>query len=316
MKKISTLLSAMLLAPFLCSAQQEAPVSIDPSGTYMFAQKDSCELFLNVYDPAENSAAQADGTARPTILFVFGGGFVSGQKDAPSYQPWFRRLTDDGYRVVSIDYRLGLKGVEKVGIGNIDTIYNAIEMGVEDLFSATRFLCKNAEALGIDPGNIVVCGSSAGAIISLQAEWHICNGDPITGILPAGFRYSGVISYAGAVFSRKGKPSYAKAPSPTIFFHGTADKIVRYNRIWFFKNRFGGANYLVKIFSRNGYNYNVYRYKDAGHEIAAAFLPTYDDLTLFLEENVAKGQKRIVDTLVHDPIMPESSMKTLGDLYN
>ena len=204
MKTVFLLFPAVLLFSAFTGANAQAPREAD--GSYMFTKRDSCELFLDVYEPAEGSVRQIDGRAKPTILFVFGGGFVSGERSNPGYLPWFSRLNQDGYRVVSIDYRLGLKGVKDVGIRSIPAIYNAIEIGVEDLYSATAFICNNAEALDIDPDNIVICGSSAGAIICMQAEWHLCNGEAICSILPEGFRYKGVVSYSGAVFSRKGKP--------------------------------------------------------------------------------------------------------------
>ena len=297
----------------ICIAAPQEP--IEPDGSYMFTKRDTCDLFLDVYDPAGDSLS-LQRQKKPTILFVFGGGFVGGERSHPYYQPWFRRLNADGYRVVTIDYRLGLKGVENVGIRSIPEIYNAVEIGVEDLYSATAFLCNNADALGVDPGNIVICGSSAGAIICMQADWHLCNDDPICASLPEGFRYKGVISFAGAVFSRQGKPSYKKKPAPTLFFHGTADKIVRYNRIWFFKNRFGGASYMAKIFRKNSYPYRIYRFKDAGHEIASAFMPCYGWMQSFLEDCIMKGEEAQLDTIVTERILPPSRLKNLGDLYD
>lgn len=310
MRKI-LLAAAVFCAGLPCRAQAPA---IEPSATYMFAQRDTCQLFLDVYDPAEGSETTLDGKAKPTILFVFGGGFIGGHRDSEWYLPWFRRYTDDGYRVVSIDYRLGLKGQGSIGIGNMDAIYNAVEIGVEDAYSATAFLVDNAETLGIDPGSIVLCGSSAGAIISLQAEWHLCNRTPLSGILPEGFRYAGVMSLAGAVFSREGKVRFQREPSPVLFIHGTADKVVPFRQIWFFRNRFAGSSVLCRTFSKKGYNYNIYRFDGSRHEIASAFTATYPEQLRFLETNVIRGRKRIVDALVDDPVIVRSNLTT-KDLY-
>ena len=76
--------------------------------TYMVAQRDTCDLFMDVYEPV---AIPGDTLDRPTILFVFGGGFIMGRRDDPWVMPWFKLLNENGYRVVSVDYRLGLKGV-------------------------------------------------------------------------------------------------------------------------------------------------------------------------------------------------------------
>lgn len=308
--KRAILIAAVLCSGLLCRAQ-----TIEPSATYLFAQRDTCSLYLDVYDPAEGSDTTLDGEAKPTILFVFGGGFIMGRKDSPSYLPWFKKYTEDGYRVVSIDYRLGLKGQGKIGIGNIDAIYNAVEIGVEDAYSATLFLIENASALGVDPSRIVLSGSSAGAIISLQAEWHLCNRTPLSQVLPEGFHYAGIMSFAGAVFSREGKARFNREPDPVLFMHGTDDKVVPYRQIWYFRNRFAGSNVLCKTFVKKGWNYNIYRFDSRRHEIASAFTETYAEQIRFLEDNVIRGQKRIVDATVDDPAIFRSTLTT-KDLYS
>ena len=73
------------------------------SGTFRFAQRDTCDLFLDIYEPVAT-----DGPAKPSILYVFGGGFITGQRNDPYVMPWFKLLTDNGFRVISIDYRLGV----------------------------------------------------------------------------------------------------------------------------------------------------------------------------------------------------------------
>ena len=51
------------------------------SGTYMVAQRDTCDLYMDVYLPAPGSQTTIDGKAKPTILFVFGGGFITGSRN-------------------------------------------------------------------------------------------------------------------------------------------------------------------------------------------------------------------------------------------
>ena len=182
---------------------EESPIT--PDGTYLYAERDTCDLYLDVYNPAKGSQTSIDGKKKPTIVFMFGGGFIGGTRDDASYNQWFRTLTQNGYRVISIDYRLGLKGSDKVGVAQVNVLDKAIHMAVEDLFSATVFMIDNAETLGIDPENIVVSGSSAGAISVMQAEYEICNSTSWTEVLPEGFNYAGVMSFSGAILSRKGK---------------------------------------------------------------------------------------------------------------
>ena len=95
---------------------------IEPDGTYMFEKRDTCDLFLDVYNPAKGSKTTLGGKKKPTILFMFGGGFIRGTRDDASYNKWFRQLTENGYRVISIDYRLGLKGSNKVGVAQVNVL--------------------------------------------------------------------------------------------------------------------------------------------------------------------------------------------------
>ena len=61
-----------------------------------------------------------------------------------------------------------MKGVRGVTASEFTVLLDkAIHLAVEDLFSATSYLIEHQEELGIAPSNIVVAGSSAGAITSL-----------------------------------------------------------------------------------------------------------------------------------------------------
>lgn len=283
-----------------------AAAVIEPSATYLFAQKDSASLYLDIYDPAEGSQTQIDGRMKPTILFMFGGGFTHGSRDDEYFNKWFRLMTQEGYRIVSIDYRVGLKGIKGAGVNMkfIKALRNAINIAVEDLFTATNFIIDNAAALNIDPSNIVISGSSAGAITAMQAEWEICNGRELARVLPEGFNYTGVMSFSGAVFSDKGAIKYASEPCPTLLFHGTEDKIVPYNKIQMFRLCFSGANDLAKALKKRGSVYRIYRYKGHGHEISADMEFFVDKETEFIEENVMKGIKASSDSLVSDSALP------------
>ena len=189
MKRLLTILTAILLGA--SAYAQESLLS--PDGTYLYARRDTCDLFMDVYEPADGSEETFDGIRKPTILFMFGGGFIRGTRDDESYNSWFRKMTENGYRVISIDYRLGLKGSAKVGIAQVNVLDKAIHMAVEDLFSATNFIIDNADQFGIDPSDIVISGSSAGAISVMQAEYEIANRTAWASVLPEGFNYAGVM---------------------------------------------------------------------------------------------------------------------------
>lgn len=290
-----------VLASAAITAEAAEP-AITPDGTYIYEKRDTCDLFLDIYNPAEGSETTYKGHEKPTIVFLFGGGFIQGTRDDVDYLPWFKTMTGNGYRIVSTDYRLGLKGSDKVGVAQVNALDKAIHMGVEDLFSATNFLYENASELGIDPSNIVISGSSAGAIIVMQAEYEICNKTSWTDTLPEGFRYAGVMSFSGAILSREGKVDYRHlTAAPTLMLHGTADELVPYKQIAVLHLGFFGGGKLVERFQKYGFNYNMYHFLDYGHEIAGS-MPTTVDLQLrFLQTNVMEGKKRIIEAWISDP---------------
>ena len=304
----------LLLAGFAASAQNSL---LSPDGTYVYEKRDTCDLFMDVYDPADGSEETFMGHRKPTIIFMFGGGFVGGERDNQSYNSWFRQLTENGYRVISIDYRLGLKGASKMGIAQVNLLDKAIHMAVEDLFSATNFILENAEQLGVERDNIVISGSSAGAITVMQAEYEVANRTSYASVLPQDFNYAGVMSFAGAILSRKGKVKYETAPCPTMMLHGTADKIVPYRQIAVFNLGFYGGGKLVERFQKFGYDYNMFHFTDYGHEIASSMYTTFDLQLDFLEKNVILGKKRIIEAWISDPdVWKGSQLKSLKDIYN
>ena len=294
----ATILALSVFAGVETDAQTQI---ISPDGTYLFAERDTCSLFMDVYEPAKGSKTSIDGISRPTIIFMFGGGFVGGTRDDPDYHKWFRQMTDEGYRIISIDYRIGLKGSTKVGVAQVNVLDKAIHMAVEDLFSATSYIIDNAEQLSVDPDNIVISGSSAGAISVMQAEYEICNRTSWASVLPQDFNYAGVMSFSGAILSRKGKVKYESRPAPTLMLHGTSDELVPYRQIKVFNLGFFGGGKLVERFKKFGLDYNMYHFMGYGHEVAVSMETTMDIQREFLEKNVMQKKKRIVEAWISDP---------------
>ena len=311
MKRI-LLLTVLLLGAFSAHAQQKA--------TYKYAQRDTCDLYLDIYEP---TVIPGDTLSRPTILFVFGGGFVMGQRDDPWVLPWFNLLTENGYRVVSVDYRLGLKGVKMRFdlfhlLQSADYTKKAVDMGVQDVFTAVRYLSNHAAELGVDMDNIVISGSSAGAMISLSCELEACNRTVRAEILPEGFHFAGVMSFAGAIMSDTGKPKYARTPCPQLLIHGTADGAVQYEKMGLGRRGMYGSSYLVKnVFSPAGYIYHIYRYVDHSHDMAANMMANWPEEKRFLEKAVMGRKPLVIDCTISDPDMPviSAASVTLDDIY-
>ncbi len=283
MKKLVFFVSAMLLS---------LSVFAQADYTEEFAVKDTNHLLLDVYMP---TIAPPD-TGFPCFVYVFGGGFIGGRRDEPMMVKAFEKLSERGYVVVAIDYRLGLKGVTKMGMSMVNTLEYAIRLAVEDLYSATSYLCQNASRFHINTGEIMISGGSAGAITVLQADYWLHNRQETAKVLPDGFRYAGVISYAGAILSRNGKVKYADGnPAPTLFYHGTEDQLVNYNQIAFANIGFFGSNKIVSQFEKFGYPYRFRRMKNFGHEVAAILPYTLDEIDDFYRDWVKGKHKYQVD---------------------
>ena len=312
----------LLLSCCLAQAQVrrviERPDTPRPDATYLFAERDTCNLYLDFYDAAPGVGPCADKVQKPVVIHVFGGAFVTGIRNHPDDREWYRQLADAGYHVAAIDYRLGLKGKTlKTNFSSLPVLREAIQVAVDDLFAATNYLIDNAEALGVDPGRIIVSGSSAGAITALQAEWEICNGKAPAQVLPGWFNYAGVMAFAGAVFSMEGPITFPQKPCPIMLLYGTEDRIVPFGKITILRNQFAGSDALAKKLKPTGANFQIYRFQGAGHEIAMSMRRNVSEELRFLEENVIKGVYRPLDATLTDSGIEDPGWKQYStrDLY-
>lgn len=105
-------------------------------------------LTLNIWTP---EAAER----LPVMVFIHGGGFVIGSKDAPVHDG--AAFARDGVVMVAINYRLGIEGF--LPIHGAPT-----NLGLRDMIAALQWVQGNVAAFGGDPGNITVFGESAGAM--------------------------------------------------------------------------------------------------------------------------------------------------------
>ena len=279
--------------------------------TYVYDVKDSLQLKLDVYSNPDLKKKT------PCIIFVFGGGFLGGHRDDKLYNAYFNTLVANNYKVVSIDYRLGLVGVKNLSALNTKPLLNAIDTAVVDLYSATAYIIKKADLLGIDTGKLILSGSSAGAMTILQAEWEKRNHTNLTLGLPERFQYAGAISFAGAILSYKGAPNYKIPPAPTMMFHGTADKLVVYNKIRLFNKGFFGSNYLAKRFKKNKYPYYYQRVEGMGHEVAGSpLVNNLDDIMWFIDNYVMKKKQYLIEVDFNDLAKKRTMTSSAKDIYN
>lgn len=306
MKKALTLAVA-LLAAFSVNAGAQTKT------TFKFADRDTCSLYLDLYMPDKPVAD------KPVVLFMFGGGFISGVRDAYYYLPWFNALLGEGYPVVSIDYRLGLKNASYgTDLKFASALEHAIDIAVEDLYSATNFLLEKAPELGLEGRGIVTSGSSAGAVSVLQGEYYIANGLPKANSLPQGFNYAGVMAFSGAIFSRNGNVKYKNEPCPQMILHGISDNTVPYKQIKILNLCFGGGGHIAKSLKKEDRNYQAWHFRNHYHEISMSMEINFQRELVFLERNVANGEKLVIDAIVDDPAIPipDWAVTSTKDLYN
>ncbi|MBS1661998.1 MAG: carboxylesterase family protein [Bacteroidetes bacterium] len=258
---------------------------------------DGTGLSMDIYQPAGDT-----DKPRAVVVFVFGGGFFTGSRSDTVYRPYFDFLTGNGYVCVAIDYRLGLKGSKKApSLFNRKPLINAIAMAVEDTYSATNYLLRHAKEFNIDTGKIILSGSSAGAITVLQSDYEKRNGFKSAAVLPASFQYAGVIACAGAIYSKRGMPSYAIAPAPTIFFHGSKDNIVPYKKISFLGTGLFGSMSITRERKKDGYPYVFYSFEGVDHSAALFPLKDYQQaIQQFIQGYVLSTKPLFVDVNIKD----------------
>ncbi|KAK4692710.1 acetyl esterase, partial [Lecanoromycetidae sp. Uapishka_2] len=119
------------------------------------------DIILSIYSAAGSVSHSQSSQRRPGILFIHGGGFVSGNRFS-SVRNWFEYTKVANAVLISVEYRLA---PECPGLAPL-----------EDCYAALLWVHEHAEELAIDPSNLMVGGSSAGgglaAGVALYARDH------------------------------------------------------------------------------------------------------------------------------------------------
>ncbi len=307
MMKREILCSLILVLQMACLSAQEVK-------TYGFVERDST-LYLDVYRPASPRADKA------CVLTLFGGGFVTGERNNALQRTIGKMLSERGFTVVSIDYRLGLKDTVKMkefkGIRGMQGMFQyCIDIAVEDCAAAIGWLCAHADELGIDTAKMVLTGNSAGAITVLQLDWCRANGLSQASALPSGWRPAAVVPYAGGIMSH-GKPTWKTPPAATMLMHGTKDKIVAYKKFPpLLSYSLYGAKKVHKQMVKQGYPCWIIRFEGIGHEVASWLPGSVDLFCAFVNQALAGRISELDATMKDTKLVPTRwTDMTVKDLY-
>ncbi len=263
--------------------------------TYTYAVKQTDTLGMDVFIPDDNPANQ-----RPVILYVHGGGFSGGRRDDSLHLDFCNRLALHGYIAATMSYRLVMKGQSFHCDQPAENKIRTFQSVTEDILDATAFLLDRQSEMKLNPNQIVLAGSSAGA----EAVLHTVYGDQSPETLnqylnKPQYQYAGVISMAGAIVDTAN--IHPQSAIPTQLFHGTCDKLVPYasaphhycdsSTVGFLPLH--GAYSITERLEELGASYYLHTTCNGGHELASQPKRLYfEEIVDFLYQDVMIDQNR------------------------
>ena len=133
------------------------PVSVAQDAAFgpIGSRSEDC-LTLNIWTSAPNARA-----GLPVMVWIHGGGFVSGAGSLPAYDG--STLARKGAVVVTLNYRLGALGFFAHPSLDQERPDGPVNFGLLDQIAALQWVRDNIGAFGGDPDNITILGESAGA---------------------------------------------------------------------------------------------------------------------------------------------------------
>jgi pimeloyl-ACP methyl ester carboxylesterase len=204
------------------------PTPLDPNNVQ--------ELFMDIYQPNDDTLS-----ARPLIIWAFGGGFVFGSKTSPDMIALSSSFAKRGYVTAAIDYRLS---TDLIMNNDIENSYEAVAKAIHDMRAAIRFFYKDAATSNqyrIDTSRIYIGGVSAGAVTALHIvhldeseipfemqEYFDENGGLSGNSGNEGYseNVAGVISLCGMLLDVD--LINPEVTTPIVSMHGTEDGVVPY----------------------------------------------------------------------------------------
>jgi acetyl esterase/lipase len=218
----------------------------------LYKQVDSVQLFLEVYQPKQDNRSEA----KPAIVFFFGGGWVGGSR--AQFRPHAEYFAQRGLVCFIADYRTA----KQHGTSPF--------VAVQDAKSAIRYIKKNAAQWGVDSGQVIASGGSAGGHLAAttalleayndQQDELIISSKPAALVLfnpvldngPGGYGYERIGS-AYKDFSPL--HNLDKQAPPTILFLGTKDNLIPVETL----------KYYQKVMEKLAIKCELHLYEGQGH---------------------------------------------------
>lgn len=168
-------------------------ISIDKNLSYAPAgpQIDKKSHFFDLYRPKGDSL-----TSRPLIIWMHGGGFIFGSKEAKGITIWCKSFAQRGYVCAAINYRLA----KKSSIFHLGKLQKNCYYAVQDTKSAVDYFRRHHAEYHIDPDKIILAGNSAGGFMALQAAYST-DGElaKAAGLNAIDSKHQGVLKVAGVI---------------------------------------------------------------------------------------------------------------------
>ncbi|MVZ64236.1 carboxylesterase family protein [Sphingobacterium sp. DK4209] len=188
-----------------------------------FEQDTSSDRLLDLYLPqVENNKSY------PVLVFIHGGGFAGGDKNAKGNVLLCQKIAEKGYAVVSINYYLYLRQHKiagaSAGVNMKDAVpadgkfhpglETAVKHAAADTEMALQWIKDNATTYKLDANRVAISGGSAGAMTALYTAYQSKQQ-----ILPIRC----VVNLWGGLANTDG----VNASSPAVLtFHGDQDEII------------------------------------------------------------------------------------------
>jgi len=197
-------------------------VTVDKDQSYSLNTRGENKFHLfDLYQPKGDHS-----TSRPLIIWMHGGGFKFGTKEAQGIKLWCKNFAQRGYVCAAINYTLG----KKMSGFNYNQLQKSCYYAVADAKMAVEYFRKHNKEYGIDADKVILAGNSAGGMIALQAAYSTDTGlAKMAGITDHAGKQDGllkvaaVINFWGGIFDL----SWLKnANVPIVTVLGSNDKVV------------------------------------------------------------------------------------------